>query len=81
MKNLFRNRKRKFLTWEVKRRAYPLLILRLSFLYLRSPTFRSVIRASRRHRKYIKAPILRKATKAYLLATNSRVTIAGIGAL
>jgi hypothetical protein len=59
--------------------AYPVLLLRMSILYLRSPAFRSFVRLCIRHRRFINMRLLAACTKGYLLATNSRITIAGFG--
>jgi hypothetical protein len=67
----------KFATWTIRRRAYPLLLLRFAILYLRSSTFRSMVKMSYRHRRRINWRLAASCTKAYLLATNSRITIAG----
>ena len=70
---------RKPVRWTVRRRAYPTLLFRLCVLYLRSPTFRAVVKVSIRHRRFINLRFLAFGTKGYLLATNSRITFSGFG--
>lgn len=79
MIGLLKRRRKKSITWTVRRRAYPALLFRLAVLYIRSPAFRSMVRFSIRHRRFINMRFFAVATKGYLLATNSRITIAGFG--
>jgi hypothetical protein len=75
-----RFRKKNPVTWTLRRRAYPALLLQLSILYLRSPGFRSFVRFTLRHRRFINMRLLAVGTRGYLFATNSRITISGFGA-
>jgi len=77
MDALFNNRKKKVLTWTIRKRAYFQLFFRLSAFYLRSPIFRTFVKHSIRHRRFINSRFVLASAKAYLLATNSRITIAG----
>lgn len=66
-----------YATWTIRRRAYPLLLLRLTILYFRSASFRAIVRLSYRHRRCINWGLVRSCIRAYLFATNARITIAG----
>jgi len=77
MATLSINREKKIVTWTVRKRAYFQLFFRLLVLYLRSPIFRNLVKHSIRHRRSINSRFLLTGTKAYLLATNSRITISG----
>jgi len=79
MIGLHKYRRKKSITWTVRWRAYPGLHLRFCVLYLHSSTFRSIVRLSIRNRRFINKRVLALGTKWYLLATNSRITIAGFG--
>jgi hypothetical protein len=81
MTQLFNLPRSKPITWSVRWRAYPILFFRLFVLYLRSPAFRSLVKFGVRHRRFINMRVLAFGTKGYLLATNSRITISGLGSL
>lgn len=80
MIQLFSRRKKRTLSWTIRRRAYPLLVLQLAILYIRSSKFRALVRVSVRHRRAISINMLCKLAKGYLLVTNSRLTINGFAA-
>ena len=65
------------MTWTIRRRAYPLLALRFLVLYIQSRRFRSIVRLSYRQRHLINGRVALNSLKAYLLVTNSRITLAG----
>jgi len=77
---LLKTRKKKRMTWTVRKRAYLILLLRLSIWYLRSPVLRKFVILSLRHRRFVNTRFILLVTKGYLLATNSRITIHGSGA-
>jgi len=79
MSVLFKSRKKKMLTWSVRKRAYFQLFFRVVYLYLRSRKFRALVKHSFRQRRLINSKYLLAVAKAYLLATNSRITILGFG--
>jgi len=74
-----RFRKKITVTWSLRRRAYPALLLQIFILYLRSPGFRSFVRVALRNRRFLSMRFLAVGTRGYLLATNSRITISGFG--
>ena len=74
-----RFRRKMTVTWSLRRRAYPALLLQIFVLYLRSPGFRSFVRFALRHRRSLNMRVLAVGTRGYLLATNSRITISGFG--
>jgi len=81
MIGLSKHRRKKAVTWTVRRRAYPALLFRFCILYLRSPAFRSAVKLALRHRRIINLRLLTIGTRGYLLATNSRITITGFGSM
>jgi hypothetical protein len=76
-----RHYRRKPVTWTVRRRAYPALLFRFLVLYLSSSTFRSTVKLSFHHRRFINLRVVAFCTKGYLLATSSRITINGFGSV
>lgn len=73
--------RKKPVTWAVRRRAYPALLYQFCVLYLRSQAFRSTVKFSFRHRRFINLRMLAMVTRGYLLATDSRITFAGFSSL